>query len=203
MCNGLAVIVEKIDEEWKVYARKSEGSHDNLLSSLDNDIRYGNRPHIKFEVTFPCIIRDDIVQDVAEKYYPEGWVVKKYGKWCACLDSIKAVANYLTDDMIELEVNQLQLANLTRVDLSNMNLAHAELGGANLGCANISGANLNDADLTGANLTGANLRYANLTNADLSDANLFGVNFTNADLTGANLTGANLIGVSGLKIKEV
>ena len=150
MCNGLAVIAEKIDGEWKVYAQKGERSHDNLLSLLDNDLRYGNRPHIKFEVTFPCIIRDDIVQDVAEDYYPEGWVVKKYGKWCACLDSIKAVANYLTDDMIELKVNQLQFANLRHADLT---------------CA----------DLTNADLTCANLRYAHLTCADLTDADLTGV----------------------------
>ena len=197
MCNGLAVIAEKIDGEWKVYAQKGERSHDNLLSLLDNDLRYGNRPHIKFEVTFPCIIRDDIVQDVAEDYYPEGWVVKKYGKWCACLDSIKAVANYLTDDMIQLNVNQLQFANLRHADLSNMNLAHAELGGADL-----TNANLRYAHLTCADLTDADLRYADLTNADLSDADLRYADLRHANLSGADLTNADLTGVLGLKVED-
>ena len=160
MCKGLAVIAEKIDSEWKVYAQKGEVSHDNLLSSFCcNDLKYGTRPHIKFEVMFPCIIRDDIVQGVAENYYPEGWVVKKYGKWCACLDSIKAVANYLTDDMIQLYVKQL----------SGADLRGADLRGADLRDANLQGADLRDADLRDANLRGADLR-----GADLRDANLQG-----------------------------
>ena len=127
MCNGLAVIAEKVDGIWKVYVKEGVGSHDVLLSTLDDGLKYGNRCHIKFEVTFPCIIRDDIVQDIADEYYPKGWVIKKYGKWCACLDSIKAVMNYLTDNDIQLTIKQLQYADFRNADLRDADLSHADL----------------------------------------------------------------------------
>ena len=166
MCKGLAIIAEKIDGTWKVYGKQGVASHDDLLHELDDDLKYGKRPHLKFEVLFPCIVHDDIDQDVVEKYYPDGWVVKRYGKWCACLESMQAVMAYLLDDHIQFTVKQLQGANLRDADLEGADLRNATL---------------RDADLRGANLRDADLRNATLWDADLQDA----------DLRGANLEGAN------------
>jgi len=191
MCKGLAIIAEKIDGTWKVYGKQDVASHDDLLHELDDDLKYGKRPHLKFEVLFPCIVHDDIDQDVVEKYYPDGWVVKRYGKWCACLESIQAVTTYLSDVCIQFTVKQLQGADLYRA-----NLQGADLKGADLRDANLQGAVLQGANLQGANLWDANLRDANLQGADLRNVNLQGANLRNVNLVGANLQGANLKGAN-------
>ena len=164
MCKGLVIIAEKIDGTWKVYGKQGVTSHDDLLHELDDDLRYGVRPHLKFEVLFPCIVHDDIDQmvAVAEKYYPKEWVVKRYGKWCACLESMQAVMAYLLDDHIQFTVKQLQGANLRDADLEGADLEGADLRGAYLRGADLRGANLEGAYLRDADLRGANLREANL-----------------------------------------
>ena len=158
MCKGLVIIAEKIDGTWKVYGKQGVTSHDDLLHELDDDLKYGKRPHLKFEVLFPCIVHDDIDQivAVAEKYYPKEWVVKRYGKWCACLESMQAVMAYLLDDHIQFTVKQLQGADLEGANLREADLRTADLWGANLEGADLEGANLEGADLRGAYLEGAN-----------------------------------------------
>jgi len=205
MCKGLAIIAEKIDGTWKVYGKQGVTSHDDLLHELDDDLKYGKRPHLKFEVLFPCIVHDDIDQivAVAEKYYPNEWVVKRYGKWCACLESIQAVTTYLSDECIQFTVKQLQGADLRGADLRGADLREADLRNADLRNADLEGANLEGADLRGADLRGANLRNADLRGADLEgaylrDADLEGANLEGADLEGADLEGANLEGANGL-----
>ena len=189
MCKGLAIIAEKIDGTWKVYGKQGVTSPNDLLHELDDDLKYGKRPHLKFEVLFPCIVHDDIDQmvAVAEKYYPKEWVVKKYGKWCACLESIQAVAICLSDECIQFTVKQLQGANLR-----DANLEGADLEGANLREADLRNADLWGADLRGANLEGADLRGADLWDADLRGADLREADLRNADLRGADLRGADL-----------
>jgi hypothetical protein len=220
MCKGLVIIAEKIDGTWKVYGKQGVTSHDDLLHELDDDLRYGVRPHLKFEVLFPCIVHDDIDQivAVAEKYYPKEWVVKRYGKWCACLESIQAVTTYLSDECIQFTVKQLQgadlqgaylrNANLRDADLRNATLWDADLQDADLRGANLRNATLWDADLEGANLRDADLEGADLRNATLRDADLRGANLRDADLRNAtlwdadlqdaDLRGANLEGANGL-----
>ena len=201
MCKGLAIIAEKIDGTWKVYGKQGVASHDDLLHELDDDLKYGKRPHLKFEVLFPCIVHDDIDQDVVEKYYPDGWVVKRYGKWCACLESMQAVMAYLLDDHIQFTVKQLQGADLKGADLRGANLKGANLRDADLRGANLKGADLEGADLEGADLRGANLYRANLQGANLYRANLQGANLRDANLRNlqhADLRGADLKGANGL-----
>ena len=208
MCKGLVIIAEKIDGTWKVYGKQGVTSHDDLLHELDDDLRYGVRPHLKFEVLFPCIVHDDIDQivAVAEKYYPKEWVVKRYGKWCACLESIQAVTTYLSDECIQFTVKQLQGADLRGANLEgaylrdanlegaylrDADLRNADLWGANLEGADLEGADLREADLRGADLRGAYLRNATLRGADLRDADLEGANLEGAYLRDAYLEGAN------------
>jgi len=133
MCQGLAVITEKIDGEWKVYAQPKVCSHDELLATLDDDLRYGKRPHIKFEVLFPDQIRDDIVHDVADKYYPDGWVIKRGYKLRACKEAFAAVARSIFN-IADLE------SWFTPQMLQSANLWGADLWGANLWGANLQGA---------------------------------------------------------------
>jgi len=200
MCKGLVIIAEKIDGTWKVYGKQGVTSHDDLLHELDDDLRYGVRPHLKFEVLFPCIVHDDIDQivAVAEKYYPKEWVVKRYGKWCACLESIQAVTTYLSDECIQFTVKQLQGADLRGANLEGAYLRDADLRGANLREANLREANLRGANLRGANLEGADLEGADLRGADLWDADLRNADLEGANLEGADLRGAYLEGANGL-----
>ena len=126
MCKGLAVVAEKIDDQWIIYAREGVVSHDELLHGLREDLRDGKAPHIKFEVYFPMVINDDILQDV-ENYYPAEWVEKKYGKLVACPESVLAVARYLYENK--------GLLDFTPNMLHNASLDGASLDGAWASCA--------------------------------------------------------------------
>ena len=129
MCNGLAVIVERTDNEWKVYAKKGESSHDNLLHELRDGLRYGTDPHLKFEVIFPNQVRDDIQHDVE---YPDGWTVLQFGKETACVDVFCAVFEYLhkNPELLEFLPKMLSKANLSKANLSEANLSEADLSEA-------------------------------------------------------------------------
>ena len=170
MCKGLAIIAEELDGEWKVYAKEGISSHDELLHTLRNGLRYGAL-HLKFELLFPYHLHDDIVQDVR---YPEGWTRLIFGKKTACIASFVAVQKYLFENLnlIEFQKNMLSGANLTEADLSGANLTEADLIRANLTEANLIRADLIRADLTEANLSGADLTEANLSGADLTEADL-------------------------------
>jgi len=160
MCRGLAVVTEKIGDEWKVYALEKETSHDKLLTTLDDELRYGRRPHIKFEVLYPDQIRDDIQLDIAESYYPTGWVIKRGYKYRACLEAFAAVSQYI-----------YSIENLEAWFTPQM-YQNADLRSADLQSANLRSANLRSADLWSADLRSANLRSADLWNADLRSADL-------------------------------
>ena len=166
MCKGLAVVAEKINGKWWVYAKEGIVSHDELLHELREELRDGATPHIKFEVYFPMIINDDIQQDVARNggYYPVGWIETKFGKWVACPDSVSAVAQYLTENKI--------LLDFTPQMLHNASLDGASLNGASLNGASLNRASLNDASLDGASLDGASLNRASLNGASLNGASL-------------------------------
>ena len=210
MCRGLAVIAEKINEEWKVYALAKETSHDKLLSGLDDELRYGRRPHVKFEVLYPDQIRDDIQQDLAQragKYYPDGWVIKRGYKYRAPREAFAAVARsiYAIEDLeswftpqmyqgADLRDANLQGANLRDANLQGADLRGADLWGADLRGADLQGADLRDANLRGADLQDADLQGADLRGADLWDAYLRGADLQGADLRDANLRDANLQG---------
>lgn len=176
MCNGLAVIAEKLGKSWQVYAKQGESSHDALLHELREELRYGTAPHIKFEVIFPNQVRGDIVQTVK---YPEGWTYIYLGKKIACIDAFLAVFKYIHihQELLEFTPNMLSKANLRLADLSKAKLNRADLSEADL-----SEANLSEADLSGANLNGADLRWVDLSEADLNGA----------DLRWTNLSGVNL-----------
>ena len=218
MCKGLAVITEKIDNEWIVYAKEKESSHDKLLHTLRDDLRYGIAPHLKFEVIFPNQIKDDIEQDCK---YPKEWIQMQFGKKIACKDAFKAVSEYiyLHPELLNFDINMLSDANLHNANLHNANLHHANLNNAdlhytnlyyvNLSNANLYHANLSNADLRNANLSdvdlrNADLRYANLSNADLRNANLSDTDLRGANLRDANLSGANLyyVNLSGANLRD-
>ena len=156
MCKGLAVITEKIEDEWKVYAKQGESSHDKLLHEQRDDLRYGKAPHLKFEVLFPSRVQDDIQQDCK---YPNGWTTVQWGKKVACKDAFFAVVKHLHDnpEFLEFKPSMFQEANLKWANLSEADLSEANLSEANLSKANLSEANLSEANLSEANLSGANL----------------------------------------------
>ena len=203
MCKGLAVVAERIEGIWQIYAKEGIISHDILLHELREDLRDGIAPHIKFEVYFPMIINDDIQQDVAEKYYPEGWVENKFGKWCACPESISAVAQYLNEnrDLINftpkmLHHASLNYASLNDASLNRASLDHASLNRASLNDASLNGASLDHAWLDGASLNHASLNHASLNRASLNGASLDGASLNHASLNGASLNYASLSGAS-------
>ena len=125
MCNGLAVITERSGDEWVVYAKQGESSHDKLLHELRDDLRYGKAPHLKFEVVFPSQVRDDIQQDID---YPEGWTYVQRGKKIACKDAFFAVFKHLHEhpELLEFTPKMLSKANLSWADLSEANLSKAD-----------------------------------------------------------------------------
>ncbi|MFA4850807.1 MAG: pentapeptide repeat-containing protein, partial [Methanoregula sp.] len=149
MCQGLAVVAEKVNDEWIVYAKEGVTSHDELIHTLRDDLRCGTSPQIKFEIYFPMIINDDIQQDIAEKYYPKGWVENKFGRWSACPESIAAVAQYLVDnkDLLNFDPKMLQHASLDGASLDGASLDGASLDGASLNRASLNRASLNRASL--------------------------------------------------------
>ena len=189
MCQGLAVVAEKVNDEWIVYAKEGVKSHDDLLHILDDGLRCGSRPHLKFEIYFPMIINDDIQQDVAEKYYPEGWVEKRFGKWVACPDAFGAVAKHLCEnkDLLNFDPSLLDHASLDGASLND-----ASLNGASLNEASLDGASLNRASLDGASLNDASLDGASLNRASLNRASLDGASLNRASLNRASLDGASL-----------
>jgi len=156
MCKGLAVIAEKIGEEWIVYSIKGESSHDKVIHTLRDELRYGTAPHLKFEVIFPHNVRDDIQQYYD---YPDGWTEFVWGKKIACKDAVFAVFKYIYEHpgLLEFSPKMFHEADLSWADLSK---------------ADLSKANLSEADLNEANLSKADLNEANLSKADLNEANL-------------------------------
>jgi hypothetical protein len=205
MCKGLAVVAEKIDEIWEVYAKKGCNSHDTLLHELREDLRDGKAPHIKFEVYFPMVINDDIQQDVAIKggYYPVGWLEFKFGKWIACPESVFAVVHHLNENknLLDFDSSMLQHASLNdaslnRASLDGASLNDASLNRASLDGASLDGASLNDASLNRASLNDASLNRASLDGASLNDASLNRASLNRASLDGASLVGASLDGAS-------
>ena len=199
MCKGLAVITEKVKGKWIVHAKEGVKSHDDLIHEMDEDHRYGKKPHVKFEVYFPMIINDDIQQDVAEKYYPKGWVEFRYGKWVACTEAFAAVANHLSEhpellnfDPKMLDHASLDGASLNDASLNDASLNRASLDGASLNRASLNGASLNDASLDGASLDGASLNRASLDGASLNRASLNDASLNRASLNRASLDGKTL-----------
>ena len=126
MCNGLAIITEKVGNEWVVYAKQGESSHDRLQHELRDDLKYGTSPHLKFEVVFPNQVRDDIPQDVN---YPDGWTYIQFGKKIACKDAFFAVFKHLYDhqELLEFLPSMLSEADLSGADLRWANLSKANL----------------------------------------------------------------------------
>ena len=195
MCKGLAVIAEKIDGIWKVHAQEGINSHDTLISKLRDGLKFGTDPHLKFEIYFPMIVNDDIIQDVAEKYYPEGWVEKHLGKWVACAESFAAVSKYLSENPNLINFDQY-LNLLDNASLNRASLNRASLNRASLNRASLDGASLNDASLNDASLDGASLDGASLDGASLNDASLDGASLNDVSLDGASLNRASLDGAS-------
>src|SRR5208282_3958104 len=212
MCRGLAIVVEKIGDEWEVYAMGGCGSHDQLLSYLDDGLKYAKRPHLKFELLYPNVLVDDIVQECANdpRAYPKEWLEYRAGRWRAVMSAFSAVMQFIsehpsltisfTPKMMEgaqlyganLSGADLSRADLSRADLYGADLSRADLSRADLSRANLSGADLSGADLSRADLYGADLSWANLSRADLSRANLYGADLSRANLSRANLSRANL-----------
>ena len=199
MCKGLAVVAEKVKDEWIVYAKEGVKSHDDLLHKLRDDLRYGKIPHLKFEVHFPMIIIDDIDQTVAKKYYPEGWVEQRFGKWVACAESFAAVANHLSEnkDLLNFDPSlldhaSLDHASLDHASLNDASLDHASLNDASLDHASLNDASLNDASLNRASLNDASLNRASLDRASLNDASLDRASLDRASLNDASLDHASL-----------
>ena len=190
MARGLAVIAELLNDKWIVYAIPKEPLHDKVIHTLRDDIRYGKIPILKFEIHYPNIIRDFIVDDFK---YPDGFLEIKMGKKRAAIGALKAVYEYYIKNYDKL--SEFTNDMLGQSDLSHANLVGATLYNSDLSGANLIGANLTKANLYNANLAGANLYNANLTDANLTDANLSYADLTNANLSRARLTGANMIGV--------
>jgi hypothetical protein len=115
MCKGLAVITEKIKDEWKVYAKQGESSHDKILHEQRDDLRFGKAPHLKFEVLFPVRVQDNIQQDCE---YPTGWIELQWGKKVACKDAFFAVFKHLRDnpELLEFMPSMFQEADLSGAD---------------------------------------------------------------------------------------
>lgn len=101
---------------------------------------------------------------------------------------------------LNVENQNLELAQFTDAILNESNLLGANFSGADMAYAEItksdfSYANLENARLIGANLHSSDFRYANLKNADLSFADLRNVLLAGADLTNAKLD--NTIWIDG------
>jgi len=97
---------------------------------------------------------------------------------------------------IDLNEQDLQMAQLQGADLTGASLFDADLSKANLDGASLRGAHLFEADLRQARLVDADLHGANLGNAYLCEADLRRARLDDAYLDGARLAGANLQGAS-------
>lgn len=78
---GIAIVAEKVDGEWKIYAKEGIASHDKLLSLLGDDgLKFDRkqRPHIRFEYHYPGELISDIYLFAYKKgWYPVTWIKKK------------------------------------------------------------------------------------------------------------------------------
>ena len=171
MCNGIAIIVVKQNDEIKVYCDPKNGSHDKLLSE-NVPVEYHNS-YIKVEYIFPGELRLDCPDEECRK---------------------AATATGLVDEIfpnvlrISPQTTEIIAKNIPKIKSWPKDLMQC----ANLRNANLLGANLQDANLWNANLWNANLQDANLWNANLRNANLQDANLWNANLRNANLRNANL-----------
>ena len=171
MCNGIAIIVVKQNDEVKVYCDPTNGSHDKLLSE-NVPVEYHNS-YIKVEYIFPGELRLDCPDTEC----------RKAALITGLVDEIFPNVLRISPQIIEIIAKNIpkveswpkelmQFANLQNADLRSANLWNANLQGADLWNANLQGA-----DLWNANLWNANLQGANLWNANLQGANLQGADF--------------------------
>ena len=155
MCNGIAIIVVKQNDEVKVYCDPTNGSHDKLLSE-NVPVEYHNS-YIKVEYIFPGELRLDCPDTEC----------RKAALITGLVDEIFPNVLRISPQIIEIIAKNIpkveswpkelmQFANLQNADLQNANLQNADLRSANLLNANLQGANLQGADLWSANLQGAN-----------------------------------------------
>src|SRR5208282_3011766 len=171
MCRGLAIVVEKIGDEWEVYAMGGCGSHDQLLSYLDDGLKYAKRPHLKFELLYPNVLVDDIVQECANdpRAYPKEWLEYRAGRWRAVMSAFSAVMQFISEH-----------PSLT------ISFTPKMMEGAQLYGANLSGADLSRADLSRLTFTG--LTFPGLTFPGLTFPGLTFPGLTFPGLTFTGLT---------------
>jgi len=190
MCNGIAIIVVKQNDEIKVYCDPKNGSHDKLLSE-NVPVEYHNS-YIKVEYIFPGELRLDCPDEECRKAATATGLVDEI--FSNVLRITPRIIEIIAKNMPRIESwpkDLMQYANLRNADLQDANLQDANLWNANLRNANLRNANLQDANLWNANLRNANLQDANLWNANLRNANLQDANLWNANLQDANLQDAN------------
>jgi len=181
MCNGIAIIVVKQNDEIKVYCDPKNGSHDKLLSE-NVPVEYHNS-YIKVEYIFPGELRLDCPDEECRKAATATGLV----------DEIFSNVLRITPRIIEIIAkNMPRIESWPKELMQDANLQDANLRNANLQDANLWNANLRNVDLWNANLRNANLQGANLLGANLRNANLLGANLWNANLQDADLWNANL-----------
>ncbi len=176
MCNGIAIIVVKQNDEIKVYCDPKNGSHDKLLSE-NVPVEYHNS-YIKVEYIFPGELRLDCPDEECRKAATATGLVDEI--FPNVLRISPQTTEIIAKNIPKIKSwpkDLMQYANLRNADLQDANLQDANLWNANLRNANLRNANLRNANLQDANLWNANLRNANLWNANLQDANLQDANF--------------------------
>ena len=176
MCNGIAIIVVKQNDEIKVYCDPKNGSHDKLLSE-NVPVEYHNS-YIKVEYIFPGELRLDCPDEECRKAATATGLVDEI--FPNVLRISPQTTEIIAKNIPKIKSwpkDLMQYANLRNADLQDANLQDANLWNANLRNANLRNANLQDANLWNANLRNANLQDANLWNANLQDANLQDANF--------------------------
>ena len=190
MCNGIAIIVVKQNDEIKVYCDPKNGSHDKLLSE-NVPVEYHNS-YIKVEYIFPGELRLDCPDEECRKAATATGLVDEI--FPNVLRISPQTTEIIAKNIPKIKSwpkDLMQYANLQDANLRNANLQDANLWNANLRNADLQDANLRNANLRNANLRNADLRNANLRNANLQDANLWNANLWNANLQDANLQDAN------------
>ena len=143
MCNGIAIIVVKQNDEIKVYCDPKNGSHDKLLSE-NVPVEYHNS-YIKVEYIFPGELRLDCPDEECRK---------------------AATATGLVDEIfpnvlrISPQTTEIIAKNIPKIKSWPKDLMQY---------ANLRNADLQDANLQDANLWNANLRNANLQDANFPE----------------------------------
>jgi len=168
MCNGIAIIVVKQNDEIKVYCDPKNGSHDKLLSE-NVPVEYHNS-YIKVEYIFPGELRLDCPDEECRKAATATGLVDEI--FSNVLRITPRIIEIIAKNMPRIESwpkELMQDANLQDANLLNANLRNVDLWNANLRNANLQGANLWNADLRSADLQNANLRNADLRYADLPE----------------------------------